>query len=691
MSDVRAVPRRYDLAPLLSIADRFVPLLSLVILAAVFVWARARDPLLPTTSPTHGWENWYDQRKYLEAAQAWLAGDLRPLHHWYMPGYPLLGAAFHAITPGDPYLIPNLACLLAAGWLLARLGARLTGPGGATVGALVFLGSTALSRTALEIWIVPWSSTPVAPLALALLLAAIRFAERPCARDALLAGLAAGAIPWFRPTDLAVVAVPTGLLMGWALLRRPTTSRSRVRALLAALLGAAIPLALLVAVHVSIFGAALGGYMELSEHYGFAWALVPLRWVTLVIDPEPLFPGYRSLVMTFPWIVPGLAGAIACIAVPPRAGAGRAAHLAVVGALALQMALLLAYRDINLFSLFRYNNYHYFKWVLPLLALYAGLLVLAFASRRRWAGAVIGCLGAAVLLCWRPGLTDLHQVDAVRSAHEIVLPGGLPSVWDTLYVPAFGHPTPDESAEQRIFSGSHRAEEGGRPEQTLFDFRLFPVFGGFMLTPLRAFPPGDLRLETGPETELNGSDPAWRAVQSLAFRPPCLILQSRRPGCRPITPLPPPYLKPDQTVRFDGGEAPYLGSGWSNREPTGRWTDGRDATLVMRVPGLKPGEGLLLEAEVGGYVPGSDPHKLDAGVIVNDQQVADWHLESGMMRAVQARIPGRLIPPSGELDLKFHVENPRQPVRYGEGPDYRQLGLDVHSLRLTVQPVDTAP
>ena len=690
MSDSRTALRRLDLVSLLRVADRIVPPLSLVVLAAVFVWTRARDPLLPTTSPTRGWETWYDQHKYLEATQAWLAGDLQPLHHWYMPGYPLLGAVFSIITPGEPYFVPNLVCLLAAGWLLARLGAGLAGLGGATLGALAFLGSTALSGTALEIWIVPWSSTPVAPLAFALLLAAVRFAERPCARDALFAGLAAGAIPWFRPTDLVVVAAPAGLLMGWALLRGRAKRHLWVRVSLAGLLGLAIPLMTLVAVHICIFGFAPGGYLDISGHYGFAWALIPLRWVTLVVDPEPLFPGYRSLIMVFPWIVPGLAGAIACIVAPPR-GAGRAAHLSVVAALALQIALLLAYTDINLFSLLRYNNYHYFKWVLPLLGLYASLLILAFTSRARRVGAIVGCLGAAVLICWRPELADVRRAEVVRSAHELFLPGGLPSVWDTLYVPAFGHPTPDGTAEERIFSGTHRIEQGNRPEEVMYDFRLFPVFGGLMLTPLRTFLPGDLRLETGPETELDGRDPAWRAMQRIAFRPPCLILHSRRPGCRPVRLLPPPYLEPDQTVRFDGGEAPYLGSGWSGAEPTGRWTDGREAMLILRVSGLKPGDGLLLDAEVGGYVPLGDTHKLDAGVIVNNQQVADWHLESGTMRAVQARIPGRLIPLGGELDITFHIENPRQPVLNDEGPDRRQLGLHVQSLRFAVQTADASP
>ncbi len=213
-------------AVLLRTADRLIPPLVLLLLAAVFLWARSRDPLVPT-APHTGWETWYDQMKYLEAMRAWLAGDLRPLHHWYMPGYPLLGALFHGATPRDPFVIPDLLCLLATSWLLARLSARFVGPGGAALGAAVFLAVTATTRMVMQIWIVPWSSTPVAPLALALLLAAMRFAERPRALDAGLAGLAAGAIPWFRPGDLVVVALPAGLLMVWAVVARPAGAAPR--------------------------------------------------------------------------------------------------------------------------------------------------------------------------------------------------------------------------------------------------------------------------------------------------------------------------------------------------------------------------------------------------------------------------------------------------------------------------------
>ncbi|MBV9748853.1 MAG: hypothetical protein JO157_08560 [Acetobacteraceae bacterium] len=675
-------PRLAAPAFVLRTADRLVPPLTMVLLAAVFLWARSRDPLVPAGPGRSGWETWYDQGKYLEAMRAWLAGDLRPLHHWYMSGYPLLGALFHALTPRDPFVIPDLICLLATALVLARLGARFAGPGGAALGALVFLVATATTRMVLQIWIVPWSSTPVAPLALALLLAAMRFADRPRALDAGLAGLAAGAIPWFRPADLIVAALPAGLLMAWGLARAWPGLRRAAGMVVAGLVGAGAPLLALLAVHVAIYGFVPGGYVDLEHRYGFEWGLVPLQWVTLVVDPEPLFSGQRSLIMAFRWMIPGFAGLLACVFAPGRAG--RAAHLAVAGAVALQFLLFLAYRDLHLAGLFRYNNYHYFKWVLPLLALYAVLLVGALASRARWRGALAGCVCAAALLCWRPGLVDQRQVSVVQSAHRLTLPGGLPSLWDVLYVPATGVPGGGLTAWELIYAGSHHLEQGGTRFEMPYDFRLYPETGGFMLQPLRPFPPGNLTLETAPETILDASAPAVFARQHLAFGLPCWVL-SRRAACRPILVLPAHTMPPGDMLHFDGAqEDPYLGNGWADDpDPAGgHWTIGKLTTLRLRMPGLKPGEGVTLDAEVGGYVPPHDSHPLNAGVVVNGHQVAAWHPESGMVRRLTAEVPGNLIGPGGELDLAFHVENARVPARYGDGTDTRPLGLYFRSLRV---------
>lgn len=71
------------------------------------------------------WAAGWDQPRYLRAALAWASGTLDPAEHWYLPGYSLLAAPFVHVTPANPFLLPNLALLLASLWLTAALAARL--------------------------------------------------------------------------------------------------------------------------------------------------------------------------------------------------------------------------------------------------------------------------------------------------------------------------------------------------------------------------------------------------------------------------------------------------------------------------------------------------------------------------------------------------------------------------------------
>eukprot|EP01035_Chromulina_nebulosa_P034043 gene34043-45631_t len=83
--------------------------------AVIYLLAHRLSPLRPLTAEaTAGWWSWSDQFRYLRAATAWAGGDLDPAQHWYWPGYPLLAAPFVGLTPAQPFLIPDLLCLLAS-------------------------------------------------------------------------------------------------------------------------------------------------------------------------------------------------------------------------------------------------------------------------------------------------------------------------------------------------------------------------------------------------------------------------------------------------------------------------------------------------------------------------------------------------------------------------------------------------
>ena len=69
----------------------------------------------------NGWWGWADQGRYYEAAWAWAHGNLNPAHHWYLPGYPLIGAVFYWLSPTHPFFIPGAASLAIAMILFVRI------------------------------------------------------------------------------------------------------------------------------------------------------------------------------------------------------------------------------------------------------------------------------------------------------------------------------------------------------------------------------------------------------------------------------------------------------------------------------------------------------------------------------------------------------------------------------------------
>jgi hypothetical protein len=113
--------------------------------------------------------------------------------------------------------------------------------------------------------------------------------------------------------------------------------------------GAAIPLAIYAAIHLSIFGLARGHYLTNTSRMGFNLHLLPWRWVSLVVDPRPLFPEGVGLARVFPWIIPGIAG-MALFLLPLRGGR-TAPHALVIGTTAAYWLLYLTFVDLEQYGL----------------------------------------------------------------------------------------------------------------------------------------------------------------------------------------------------------------------------------------------------------------------------------------------------------------------------------------------------
>ena len=463
-----------------------------------------------------GWWLWDDQGYYIRAARAWAAGNLDPAQHWYLPGYPLLGAAFVWLTPIQPFYLPDLLGLIAYGWLFIALAARLAPDlrGTRIIGAFVFFGTVALSPLAMQSFVEPWTTTPTAPLTLASLLLAFRFWDRPSASGAALLGLVTTAILLFRPTDAAImIAVIAGFAAVALLVHRPGwAAMARISA--AGIAGAAVPAALVVGLQVAIYGWTTAGYIQQSSRTGFEWRLLPLNWVTLFISPQPLLPDGRGMAQIFPWIVPGIAGMAACLlAVRGRA---RPRHALVVAAVTAHCAVYLAYRDLHPPGLLRYSNYHYFKWVIPVFGLYAVYLaaLVAGTARARW-GWATGAAAAVALFGWRAEFvspTPGYQPDdaTVTAPRTLVLKQGLHSVLDGVRVGAAG-------SFESIFLAPYTMQAADQTYVANADLKSYPTPGGLMFTTLRPIAGAPATITFNPGTTLDPNTAPQIGRQTVIF------------------------------------------------------------------------------------------------------------------------------------------------------------------------------
>ncbi|TPG54918.1 hypothetical protein [Sphingomonas glacialis] len=327
------------------------------------------------------WHDWQDQALYVRSASALAAGNFDAAVHYYPLLYPLLGMPFLSVWPSQPFFLIDLAC-----YLLAFAGFRSVARafGVLTWGAALLFAATTLAQFGIaKLWIEPWTTTPSAALLwLALGAMARLWGGLPGTRDATasssrwpaaILGIALGLIAFARPGD-AIIGAIIALSAAAALYRARDG-----RAVITAVASFAIAFGLIATLYGRIYGAAPSPYMLYSAQYGFNFAWLGWKAYVVLVDPHGWFGEGMGLLEYAPWLLLGGAGLIAaCVATPP---ARRPVTLAVAAAGVIYSVLMLAYVDLLPTGLWRFNNLHYFKWVLPLFGLFALRFVLDVRRR----------------------------------------------------------------------------------------------------------------------------------------------------------------------------------------------------------------------------------------------------------------------------------------------------------------------
>jgi hypothetical protein len=448
-----------------------------------------------------------DQQRYLEAARAWAGFDLSPARHHYLPLYPLMAAPFVWLAPWQPFMLPDLACLLASFLLFVRIGRRLAPGWPDGVAAACFVVAVMGSRLLLGLWIVPWSSTGAAPFQLGAVLLALRFGERPGAARAAALGLCIALVAGFRPSDAAVLLVACSGFVLCSLLRCRGGVVLCGRVALGGVGGLVAGLLIIAALHWLVFGFSPGPYIAESAGIGFEWRLLPMRWVMLVVGPRPLLQEGSGMVAHLPWLIPGIAGLL--LAVVPAPGRAVAPALLAGGAVALHWALYLAYRDMHAYGLWRFYNIHYFKWTFPFLVFWAAqcLHALWMPGRRGRASVALGL--ALLLFAWRPILRKPAVIAVSVHGQHIGLPR-VPRLDEALLLPVVAGWTD-------IYFARTNLAVGGRDYVTKRDTKLLPVPGGALLVTLRDMPAGPATLDLPDDLEILSGRPVMLYRQAIVF------------------------------------------------------------------------------------------------------------------------------------------------------------------------------
>lgn len=509
--------RRTDLACLLlssaALAVQFRRLHAVIAPSAAPDMAFIRDPNAKHTVAMH-WLAWWDQGQYHRAAVAWANCVTDSVFHWYLLGYSLLGAGFVRITPADPFMLPNLAALVGTLWLFCAVASRLLAdvPFRIPVACGVFIATTLLPVRVLTSWVVPWTTTPETLCIFAALLGAIRLVEGGKHRDAFLTGLATAAIAGFRPADAAVVGLAICLVVGPAVLAR----RGRIVGnVAAATAGALIPLVVFGGAYLMTWGATPSAYMELSARIGFEPRLLALRWVTLMIDPRPLYPDGRGIAEVFFWIVPGFAGMAATLVLVRNAVA--LPHRLVIAALCGDLMMFVIYRDLHPIGLWTFGNYHYFKWTFPVFGLYALRLVWVAVrrDRRRPVALAASVFVVLLLFCWRAGVSGPDPAGVAVNGGAVTVGGGLAPMNAIVLVPGHG------LSASPVVEGS-AVTASGIVLHPGTDYVTYNSTSVLRIAPLRPLPPEATTFRFAEGTVLDDGREAALARQSITWGLPYL-------------------------------------------------------------------------------------------------------------------------------------------------------------------------
>jgi len=325
-----------------------------------------------------------------------MSGDLSADQHWYSPLYPLLLApwAWAGISAGSLIVDSTLYVVtyFAFEEIANRFGLRRL------LAIPLFIVTTLLPVQLGKTWIEPWTTTVSAALlwwSLALAARVIDEAkgDRKPRRLFFALGVLLVLIPFTRPSDV-VISIFIGAAISFKLLWEIHDWRSFM-VLVATGLVALVPVAVL---YLEIWGPQPSPYANLGSAIGFNFAWIGWKAYLIFVEPRPWFPGESSLLKLMPWLIFGFAGSIVGLF---RSHDRQLSILLFVVSVAY-LGMMVSYIDLLPSGLWRFNNIHYFKWLVPLFGLFAWDLAVSLRAHPVITTCVLGTVVAVSSLSATP-------------------------------------------------------------------------------------------------------------------------------------------------------------------------------------------------------------------------------------------------------------------------------------------------
>jgi hypothetical protein len=657
----------------------------LCLLAIAYLLAYFAHPALPGNSLEQplGWWTWFDQGEYIKAARALRAGNLASENYFYPPVYPMLGALFVGLNPMHPFLLVNLASFVIFAHFFIALARRHIGWSAAVVAFALSFSDKIL----VAVWVEPWTTTVVTAIYAFLFWAFDRLlsnTDRPSTiRLAILGGLG-GLVFSTRPAD-AVALSPLFLCIIWFMAppHRPASfatpwnryCRNVVAMVLMGLAASALFIIFNILVHHSVGGR----YFSVStQSNGFHFADIFEKAVSIFLDAGSLYNAPDDSVLhRIKWLALAVPSAIYVIFFAPIV------LRIVLAVIVLQLALYLPYADLLPTGVWRYQNIHYFKWLLPYLVLLVFWTARDFVlnwekgSARKivLAGAIV--LGL-VVLATRIQLVEVEggRLEACPGQGSSCLIFGF-AEGEPVEIDKISFPTLNGDFRTVYFSSNARVASDGRELTHIRDFRFLPAEQGVDLLFIRPVRAREVHINTG-AMSFDQSEVVPRVYRyRFALGPPAWVVKTGSPPAGPSAVRYQSTLAQGIDFRREG--FPHFVSavsGISAVEQWGRWSETDEKGRVQFKFNEALPENFVLELTVSAYGPNvGKPVRVKVG---DDEKT--FVVAGGQGVEVQ-KVEFRGVRDKRELEIVVP-----QPVRPKDLPggsdDARRLGLGFVSLRI---------